>query len=58
MNNLDELWDLFVDCGVATNDELQLVTNIIGYSEETLNKVLYARTGYRSWEQFKECELD
>lgn len=56
--NLDELWDLFVDCGVATNDELQLVTNIIGYSEETLNKVLYARTGYRSWEQFKECELD
>lgn len=50
--NVDELWDNIVEYGIATEDELQLVTDINGYTEETLNDVIYARTGYRSWEQF------
>ena len=48
----DEMWKNIVDCGIATDDELSLVTCINGYSEETLNDVVYARTGYRDLEQY------
>lgn len=51
----DEYWGLLIEHGIATEDELQLITNINGYSEETLDDVLYARTGYRSWEQYCEA---
>ena len=36
-----------IEAGVATEGELALVTNINGYSLETIEDVLYARTGYR-----------
>lgn len=51
---LEEYWQYLIDSGIATEQELQLVTYIIGYSVETLDKVLYARTGYRSVEQQME----
>jgi len=47
-------WDYLIDNGIATEDELQLVTCIIGYNLDTLNKVIYAKTGYRSIEQLKD----
>ena len=50
---LEEYWQYLIDSGIATEQELQLVTYIIGYSVETLDKVLYARTGYRSIEQLE-----
>lgn len=50
-------WDWLLDMGIATEKELQLVTDINGYSIETLNDVLYARTGYRDKEQLEEEEL-
>ena len=53
---LEEYWQYLIDSGIATEQELQLVTYIIGYSVETLDKVLYARTGYRSIEQLEEVE--
>jgi hypothetical protein len=56
-NYLDNLWETLVDYSIATEEELQLITSINGYSEETLNDVLYARTGYRDFEQFTE-DLD
>ena len=40
-------YEALIEAGVATEDELALVTNINGYSLETLEAVLYARTGYR-----------
>lgn len=46
-----QLWDLLVEHNIATDNELQLITDINGYSIDTLNSVLYARTGYRDWEQ-------
>lgn len=52
--DLNELWTKIVDDGIATDDELRLVTYINGYNEETLNDVIYARTGYRDIEQFLE----
>ena len=51
--NIEKLWDLIVEYGVATEEELQLVTSINGYSLETLTDVIYVRTGY-SIEQFLE----
>ena len=40
-------YEALIEAGVATEGELALVTNINGYSLETLEAVLYARTGYR-----------
>lgn len=52
----DELWDYLRETSIATEDELSLVTSINGYSLESLESVLYCRTGYRSLEQAKENE--
>ena len=60
MINLDAYWDFLVDNGIATADELTLVTNINGYSEKTLKDVLFCQTGNRSVEQYcddNEIEL-
>ena len=48
---IDKAWDYLVDNGIATAEELELITNINGYTVETLNDVVYARTGYNDIEQ-------
>jgi hypothetical protein len=52
--NIDEAWDYLIDMGIATTEELELITNINGYNKETLEDVLYARTGERSFEDEEE----
>lgn len=54
----NELWTLIVEYGIATNSEIDLVTDINGNSIETLNDIIYARTGYRDIESYEESELD
>lgn len=49
----DGLRDLLLQYEIATEGELQLITNINWYNEETLLDVLYAKTWYRTREQFK-----
>ncbi len=53
---INKYWDWLVDNYIATENELQLVTSINGYSTETLDDILFVRTGYRSIEQFEEYE--
>ena len=54
----DEFFDFLVEYGIATEEEILLVSKINGYNEETLNDILYVRTGNRSIEQFlEEIEL-
>ena len=48
------IWEKIVEYGIATEDELQLVTDIVGYNLEALNDIIYARTGYRDLEQYEE----
>ena len=48
----DEYWDFLLANDVATEDELRLVTDIIGYSVESLDKILYSKTGLRSVDQY------
>ena len=50
---VDEVWDLLIEYGVATQEELDLITCINGYNIDTLNDVIYARTGYRDIEQMQ-----
>lgn len=53
-NDAARVWDYIINNGIATEDELQLVTDINGYSVDTLNDVLYARTGCRDIDQCGE----
>lgn len=47
---VDQAWDQLIELGVS-EQTLQIVTSINGYSLETLMDVLFAHTGYRSFDQ-------
>lgn len=51
---IETIWDYLIESDTATNEELVLVTHINGYSIESLNSVIYARTGCNTIEQLKE----
>lgn len=53
---INALWDKLLDMDLFTKGELQLITNINGYSVETLNAALFARYGYRDLEQMMEYD--
>lgn len=57
MEKINKIWSYLLEYSVATEEELQLITSINGFSENTLNEVIYARTGYRSFEQLQESEV-
>ena len=51
------LYDMLVELNIATEEELNLAFNITDMCLfDTLNRVLYASTGYRSLEQYLEEE--
>lgn len=52
----DNLWDYLTETEIATDEELGLAVALCGYTLETLERVLYIRTGYRSLEQIREEE--
>lgn len=57
MKTADEVYNKLIETGCFTEDELQLVTAINGFSILTLNDCIYARYGYHSLEQM-EGELE
>ena len=50
------IYDFIVDNGIATEDEIQLVTCICGYNEKALNDIIHVRTEYHDAEQCVQCE--
>jgi len=52
---IEQLWEKVVEYGIATEKELRLVSNINGYNIDSLNSVIYARTGYRNIEQIDDA---
>ena len=52
--NEQEIYDYLIEAGIATKEELNLVTNINGWNKTALNDVLFCRTGYRDIEQMEE----
>lgn len=55
-NRESYIWDTMVELGIATNEELGLAVALCGTTEQTLNRVLFIRTGYRSIEQILDEE--
>ena len=52
--SVDEAYDILVGYEIATEDEIRLVCSINGYNIETMEDILYVRTGYRSFDQLLE----
>jgi len=53
MRDLNNTIEKITDYGIATEKEISLITNINGYNKETLNDVIFCRTGYRDIEQYE-----
>ena len=49
----DRMYDKLLELGVS-EQTLTIVIDINGYSKETLNNILYAYSGYRSFDQLEE----
>ena len=52
--DISTIWDTIIEYGIATEEELELVTAINGYHDDALNDVIFVRTGYRNIEQLLE----
>lgn len=50
----DQKYDYLINNNICTEDEILLVTDIVGYDDETLEDILYCRTGYRDFEEYDE----
>ena len=55
MMTTERAWDYLIDSGIATEQTLQVATNLDGYTLETLESVLYILTGDRSFYD-EECD--
>lgn len=61
MMTKDEMikYDMMVEYGIATAEELNLAKNLVsGNWNEILDLVCYVRTGYKTWEQYLESEME
>ena len=57
MKDLIYYYDFIIINRITTKEAIDLVICINGWKLETFNNILYAKTGYRSLEQYKECEV-
>lgn len=51
--SVDEMWDYLLEIGVS-EQTLQVVTDINGYSEQTMCDILYSVSGYRYFDQIED----
>lgn len=47
---IEEMWDALIEMGVS-EQTLDIITDINGYNESTMEDVLYAYSGYRYFDQ-------
>lgn len=56
MTDIEDVITFLEEEGIATGEEIDLVTKINGYNLETINDIIYVRTGCRNYEQLlEEC---
>lgn len=56
MTDIEDVITFLEEEGIATCEEIDLVTKINGYNLETINDIIYVRTGCRNYEQLlEEC---
>ena len=56
---IEKMESYLIETGIATEDEVILVTNIKGYNVEAMEDILDVRTGYKHFDQlddFKDWE--
>ena len=49
--SIDEMWEILENQFGVADTAIQLVVEINGYSRQTMEDILYATTGYRSFDQ-------
>lgn len=52
--DIENMENTLLEFGIATEDEINIVSNINGYSVESMEAILYAKTGYRDIYQLLE----
>lgn len=50
----EEMWDCLVETVDVPEETLRIVTDVAGYSTDTLEAVLYSITGYCSFDQLED----
>lgn len=56
--DVDYLYQALIDDEYFTEEELQLVTDVAGYSLRTLNDCIYSRYGYNDFEQLYDLDFE
>ena len=56
IRTVEEVWDYLIDSELFTYEELQLITNMYGYTLEVLNLAIYSRYGYNDINQLIDVE--
>lgn len=56
MLQASQISNFIVENEIATQEEIELCGCVAGYSPETMNAIIYARTGYHDIEQLYACE--
>lgn len=51
---VERIWNYLIRYGISNEEELELVTDVAGYSVKTLEAVIYSKTGYNDLEQLME----
>ena len=51
--NKEQMWSYLEEVVGVSEETLQVVTNINGYSEETMCDILYAVTGYHYFDEHR-----
>lgn len=57
MYDVDSMYQALNNYNIASEEAIDLVVNINGYSEDTMYDILYAATGLRSFEDL-EAEVE
>lgn len=55
---IDRIWDFLVDNAICTDEEIGLAVALCGKNVQTMERVLFIRTGYRSLDQIEGEEED
>lgn len=53
-----DLYNWIIEEGIASEETLQVVVNLLGRKVEVLNDVIEVQTGYRSREQYEGGEYE
>jgi hypothetical protein len=51
---LNNMYDTILELELCTVEELELVTSINGFNEQSMNDIVYVREGYNTLDQYVE----